>query len=168
VSNRTPWELRDVAKSNEIAGVWVEAQTVPGWWFRVRRSCEWNADFAAAVVRIAEDPIVKAYLERARSPDYVLTTDDKAIDKLIQIKSFVEGHVTEWKGVTGRDNELVAFSHGRCTTVFEHFPDIERQMRIHAATASNYRALTVQEQGDLALGNLPRASNSLAVNGATH
>lgn len=133
------WQRRAIIAKAEADGVEVEPVNYPGWKFRVRRRCQWNADYQAAIVRIAARPEVAEVLERQRlNPDAPMSDADKAIDAAMMREAFAAGCLTDWSGVVDEKDKALSFTLPAAVRVLEAFPDIFAELQRAADDAARF------------------------------
>lgn len=66
--------------------------------------------------------------------------------KEVELKAFVRGCVTDWKGFTTPDGKPAEFSHETCIDFFRKLPDLYARAKEFAQDQSEYRDATLEEE----------------------
>lgn len=148
------WQRRAVIAKAEAEGVEVTVANYPGWKFRVRRRCQWNPAYQAAIVRIGSRPDVAAVLERQRAnPEAPMSEADKRVDALILAESFAEGCVAGWHGVTDEHDNPMPCTTPNAVRLLEAFPDIAAELQAVASDPARFAPITATAKAAAVSGN---------------
>lgn len=151
------WERRREQAAKEAEGVVVTPSLYPFMQIRVRRLCDWNADFARALVRVAKLPKHRAQSARIAAamnkPGYVTTDEDRAWQLALEREAFAEGCMIDWRGVPDDDGNELPFTLENAQRLIDTFPEVYVELRAAATDASRFEPMTDAQKVDAALKN---------------
>ena len=132
------WQQRETAQERETDGDEIVVAEYPEWTFRIGRKCDWNAKYQRAVVAASQNPKAIDYLKRVAKKGYVAKKGDVEIDRDISIRSFANGLLLGWSGVTDVDGDPLDFENLNKVKLLTAFPDIYAALNKASSTAVHF------------------------------
>lgn len=147
------WNRRRAAANAEANGITVTVPAYPGWSFKIGRMAAWCPDYNRAMARISARGEESAYLERFRTPGYIQTDADAALDARMAREAFAEGVMKDWTGVTGPDGKPMPFNAANAANLLEAFPDIFTELKTAAQDSARFEMVPTSAKKKAAAGN---------------
>jgi hypothetical protein len=131
-----PWAAEAEQTAREQAGATLSWRY--GFEFDVARLCEWNKDYSATLVRIGSSAFNKAFYKKIERSGYVLTDEDRAHIKTINMRAFVEGVMKGWRGVVDAAGQPMAFGIENAMILLTAMPSLYADLREFAETEGSF------------------------------
>jgi len=147
------WERQSKLNDIEDNGVPVVVKEHPGWRFFVRPASKYSTWWRLALLKYSATPQAKKLAKRRAQSGHVDTPEDERLDADLMRKTFVDGCLASWEGVTGPDGAPLEFNTENARKFLAHFRGIASELMRVAHDPKNFEVLDDGEKAKAIAGN---------------